>query len=86
MKILLHKTFIKQHKKLRLMEKEKFKDRRNMFLVDSSNPVLNNHPLHGKYSEYRSINITGDIRVVHKVLNKDTVLFTDIGSHSELYS
>lgn len=46
--------------------------------------VLNNHKLSGKYAEYRSINITGDIRVAYKRVPDGFYLFA-IGTHSELY-
>lgn len=82
--IKLHKNFIKQYQKLRLSEKIKFKERRNLFLQDEFNPILNNHPLKGKYLGYRSINITGDLRVIYKRL-KDYVIFVTIDSHSNLY-
>lgn len=45
---------------------------------------LNNHKLSGKYAEYRSINITGDIRIAYKRVSDGFYLFA-IGTHSELY-
>lgn len=84
MKIILHKDFIKQYPKLRESEKSKFKKRRTLFMQDEFDPVLNNHSLKGKYSGYRSINITGDLRVIFQK-NGDEVIFVAIGSHSSLY-
>jgi len=49
-------------------------------------PVLENHPLQGRYEGYRSINITGDLRAVFKQVRPDKYWFTKIGTHSELYS
>lgn len=86
MKIRLHRNFERQYKKLRRQEKEKFKERRNLFLQNQFDPILNNHSLHGKYEGYRSINITGDLRVVYELINKDTAYFVAIDSHSNLYS
>lgn len=86
MKIVLHRNFEKQYKKLRRSEQERFKERRDMFLNDPFDPVLNNHPLRGKYKGYRSINVTGDLRAVYKLLNENTVLFVAIDTHSNLYS
>jgi addiction module RelE/StbE family toxin len=34
----------------------------------------------------RSIHVGGDLRVVYKILNSDTVYFITLGTHSELYS
>ena len=86
MKIRLHRNFEKQYEKLRRQEKEKFKKRRNLFLKDPFDPILNNHPLHGKYEGYRSINITGDLRVVYEFVDRDMAYFVAIDSHSNLYS
>ncbi len=82
--IQLHKTFKKQYEKLTQAQKIKFKERRNIFLQDEFNPILNNHALKGKYQGYRSINITGDIRVIYENSSED-VVFVKIGSHSKLY-
>jgi len=84
MKITLHKDFKKQYQKLRVNEKKKFKERRDLFLLDEFNPILNNHALKGKYLGYRSINITGDLRVIF-TKNQGEVLFVTIDSHSNLY-
>ena len=85
MKIFVHKKFIKGYEKLRSGEKKRFKERRNIFLIDPYNPILNNHALHGKYAGYRSIDITGNIRVIYRFLGRDAVLFADIGTHPKLY-
>lgn len=85
MKITLHKDFEKQYQKLRESEKKRFKDRRDLFLLDEFNPILNNHSLKGKYLGLRSINITGDLRVIFTKSHGD-VIFITINSHSNLYS
>ena len=46
--------------------------------------VLNNHKLSGKYAEYRSINVTGDVRIAYRRMQNGFYLFA-IGTHSELY-
>ena len=81
MKIFLHKNFAKRYAKLRPSQKEKFKERRDLFLIDSYHPLLNNHPLLGKYKGCRSINITGDLRAVYDIVGPDAVLFVDIDTH-----
>jgi addiction module RelE/StbE family toxin len=86
MKILFHKNFEKQYKKLTKREKEKVRERLGLFLENPFDPQLNNHPLKGKYVDYRSINITGDIRAVYKFIDKEECIFVVIGSHSNLYS
>jgi mRNA interferase YafQ len=85
MRFLLHRTFNKDYKKLAPKIKEQFKVRRNIFLVDPFHSSLNNHELHGKYSGYRSLNITGDYRAIY-YMKGETVVFIRIGTHPELYS
>ena len=85
MKIYLHKNFLKKYAKLKSAEKKRFRQRRDVFLADPYDPVLNNHALSGKYKGYRSINIAGDLRAVYKLFGKDSALFITIDAHSELY-
>lgn len=84
MNIYLQKNFVRGYKKLNKNQKTKFKERRNLFIQDEFNPILNNHALTGKYKGYRSINITGDLRVVFKREN-DEAIFVAVDSHSNLY-
>lgn len=86
MKIRFHRNFEKQYKKLGANEKEKTKKRLALFIQDEFNPVLNNHPLKGKYKGYRSINITGDFRAIYKHISLDTRIFVAIDKHSNLYN
>jgi len=85
MNIVVHAHFKKQYQTLRRNQKNKFKERRDIFLRDPFHPLLNNHPLRGKYNGYRSINIGGDLRVVYRVIAKDTAYFVAIGPHRILY-
>ena len=85
MKIVFQKSFEKKYIKLPKKIKEKVKKRNILFESDPYNPVLNNHALSGKYTSYRSINVTGDLRIVYKLINKNIALFVTVGTHSELY-
>ena len=64
MKIELHRKFLKAYIKQPQKIREKFKEKRNLFLKDMFHPLLNNHSLGGEYNGCRSINITGDIRAI----------------------
>lgn len=86
MKVFFHKNFEKQFRKLRASEKKKARQRLQLFLEDSFSPILKNHPLKGKYMDYRSINITGDLRAIYKFLNEDECIFVAVDTHSNLYS
>lgn len=85
MKIIVSKSFEKKYQKLRDSEKEKFKQRRDIFLANPFDPILNNHALKGKYKGYRTINIAGDLRALYEPLDKDTAHFILIDTHSNLY-
>lgn len=86
MKIIFHKNFEKQYKKLRPQEKRRCKKQLNLFLQNTHHPLLNNHPLHGTYKHYRSIHVGGDLRAIYKIIGTDVAYFVTLGTHSELYS
>ena len=52
---------------------------------EPKNIVLNNHALNGKYGGYRSINITGDYRLIYEECGTDAVRLIDIDTHGNLY-
>jgi len=79
------KSFDKQYRKLDVKLKQKFKLRISLFIDDPLDPSLRNHALKGKYSGYRSIDITGDIRALYATRGNTVYLFAFIGSHSQLY-
>ena len=84
MKIKLAKSFDKDFKKLTPNQKNKFKQRKNLFIIDEFSSILNNHSLRGNYKGYRSINITGDLRAIYKY-SSNIIVFVAINSHSNLY-
>ena len=79
-----HRDFEKKYTKLKSSQKAKFKKRLEMLFIDEFNPILNNHALKGKYSGCRSINLTGDLRVIYKKRG-DMVIFVTVDNHSNLY-
>lgn len=86
MKIDYTKKFLKQYYKQPVKVQQQFQYRINIFKDNPLDPNLRNHPLKGKYSKYKSINITGDIRALYTENSDGTiVLFAFIGSHSQLY-
>ena len=86
MKIRFHKNFEKQYKKLNKKEKKRVQERLFLFLENPFHPILGNHPLKGKFTGYRSINITGDLRAIYKFINEQKSIFVIIDTHSNLYS
>lgn len=86
MEILLHKNFQKKYQKLREGDKKRFKECRDLFQQYPFHPILNNHALAGEYQGYRSINITGDLRVIYEPVGEDRAFFIMIDTHSNLYN
>jgi len=85
MQYITPKQFDKNFSKLSKKTKEKAVKQFKIFLTDPADQFLGNHRLHGKWSKYRSINITGNIRAIY-IQNGEIAIFIDIGTHSELYS
>jgi len=85
MQYITSKQFDKKFSKFPKKIKDNAIQQFEIFLVDPIDINLNNHKLHGKWSKYRSINITGNIRAIY-IQNGEISRFIDIGSHSELYS
>lgn len=87
MKIEYHQVF-KNHFKKRILPypklTNKFKERVSLFIKNSQHALLKNHKLIGKKREYWSFSITGDIRVIYKIIN-NTLRLYDIGSHNQVY-
>lgn len=84
MKITYSKEFIKQSEKLSPKLQLQLYRHINLFRDNPLHPILLNHALKGKYSVYRSINITGDYRALYLQMD-DEVIFDKIGTHSQLY-
>lgn len=83
--IIPTKYFKKKVSKLPKSIKMKLAKRIYLFIDEPKNIILNNHGLNGKYSGYRSINITGNYRMIFEELKDGSVRLIDIGTHPELY-
>ena len=83
--MLYHSSrFRKQWKHLSKSIKNEAALRLEVLQVNEFDTALNNHKLSGKYAEYRSINVTADIRIAYKRVPDGFYLFA-VGTHSELY-
>jgi len=86
MHIIHHdRVFERQLKKLSKELREKLRERLNLLIRDASNSLLNDHKLGPPYEIYRSINITGDYRLVYKRIEKNTCYLRAVGTHHQLY-
>lgn len=84
MKVRFGKKFKKQYRLLPASIRGKVDDRLRLFVLDPKHPILRLHPLKGKWTGYYSINISGDLRAIFKK-NEELVIFTLVGTHSQLY-
>jgi addiction module RelE/StbE family toxin len=85
MLILRSAQFIRKAAKLDQRLRNAFTERMKLFGTDPNHPILNNHKLHGKRRHQRSINITGDWRLVYEQVDSDTIRLIDIDTHANLY-
>lgn len=85
MKIDYSKKFIKQYHKQPAKVQTQFQKILLTFMNNPLDKSLRNHSLSGNYKDYRSINVTGDVRAIYKEVDDTIILFAFIGSHSQLY-
>jgi len=64
---------------------KKFQDKLQKFQENQFHPLLRDHNLHGDLEGYRAFSITGDIRIIYREIDKNTVEFLDIGTHAQVY-
>lgn len=87
MQIKYHREFLKNYKR-RIAPNPKlatqFKKQLEKFSTNSKDPLLKDHKLVGEKLEFRAFSITGDIRVVYKIVGDELWLY-DIGSHNQVY-
>ena len=77
--------FAKEFKKQKKDIQNKVLERLALFTVNQFDPLLNNHKLRYEYGEYRSINVTGDFRIVYRMVDTRTCFLFRIGNHQDLF-
>ena len=80
-----NRIFKRQFQKLPPKLQDRVRERLAMLVTDVFNPLLNDHSLGPPYESYRSINITGDYRLVYKRIATDTYYLRAVGTHHQLY-
>ena len=85
MHFLHSRVYKRQFKKLPRDLQTKVMERLALFVQNEMHPLLDNHPLKFDWEGYRSINITGDYRVIFKKASETLVRLEAVGTHSELY-
>ena len=84
MTISYTKNFIKQSKKLDSKQRAKLISRIDLFSDNPVSPLLRDHAFKGKYKNYRSIDVSGDMRALY-LLSENEAIFDIVGTHSQLY-
>lgn len=79
------KRFIKQFKKLRPAQKDRFYERLELFKQNPHDRRLRDHALKGSFVGYRSIDIEADLRALYYIEGDRVVIFAFIGSRSQLF-
>ena len=85
MRIETTKFFAKKAAKVDAKILKAFTERIELFQIEPFHPLLKNHALHGKRKHQRSINITGDWRLIFEQYDANTVRLIDIDTHPNLY-
>ena len=80
-----HRVFERQYKKLSNELQERVGERLALLIADERNPLLNNHKLNPLFERYRSVNITGDYRLIYKKLAPDVYFLRAVGAHHQLF-
>ena len=83
--VIYTKDFLKSLKKKDKFVQNKARKRIRIFRENPFNVLIDNHKLHGEYDNRRSFNVTGDYRIIFFQVDENTVCFSDIGTHAELY-
>ena len=85
MKYSFSRKFSKLYTKAPLKIKSSFDRRLLLFFENKFHPLLNNHAFAGKYSGYRSINVTGDWRAIYREFGNELIYFDLLDTQSNLY-
>lgn len=88
MKALIRKKQFEKHYRKRIQPDSKldrqFEKRLYLFLRGERAYPLNDHELTGKLTGKRAFSITPDIRVIYEETG-NTIIFLDIGTHTQVY-
>jgi addiction module RelE/StbE family toxin len=83
--IVTSRSFDKAAARLPSKIKAVLGERLKIFAIDQFAVCLNNHQLKGSLHRYRSINITGDYRLIYEEYDDAVIRLIDIGTHSHIY-
>ena len=79
------KPFEKKVAKLDKKIKLALAERLELFVTNPFHPLLDNHALKGDRKSERSIDVTGNYRLIFELLDNDSVRLLDVDTHTNLY-
>lgn len=86
MKIVYHKRFEKQFKKLVDKDKEKISKALEIFINNPHDTKLNCHSLKGNLTGKKAISAAPNLRLIFEEFDDYTlVIFLDLGRHNRVY-
>ena len=85
MNVCISKYFDKRFSKLPNKVQQKTLERIQLFRIEPNARILRNHGLTGKWTGYRSIDVTGDYRAVYMLVQDNMAKFYTVDTHSNLY-
>ena len=85
MEVIRTSQFKKKQLRLPKAIQRSLAERVLLFLEDQHHPLLHNHPLQGEFFGCRSLNITGDYRLIFEMIDKNIIQLIDIDTHHNLY-
>ena len=85
MQFFRSRRFEKRFKRLSRSFQERAVEWQLLFASDPGHPLLDDHALHDPYLGCRSFSVTGDMRIIYRLISETDCLLVDIGTHHELY-
>lgn len=79
------KRFCKNLKKLPQKLQDKSKRCLKVFIKEPFHESLRRHKLKGKFKNYESLDVTGDLRIIIKPQTNEIIDIVDIGNHAKFY-
>jgi len=87
LKLYRGKIFIKEYRKIKFTDKLYLKYLMftgSLLREETLPPEAKDHPVKGKFSDYRELHIIGDLLLVYRIKD-ETLQLIRIGSHSEIF-
>ncbi len=77
--------FVRRYKKLPRRIRQKAQAQERIFRENPFDPRIKTHKLRGKREEEWTYSVGYSYRIIFVFLNREAVLYLDIGTHDELY-